>query len=373
MSKSQLFIGLMSGTSADGVDAALIETTQDQIKLIDFISTPLPSELKHALIQLNTNTQIELQTLCLLQKEVADVFSKSTLELLQNNRLNHADVCAIGSHGQTIYHAPEIPMSIQIGHPAFIAKSTGITTVADFRIDDMALGGQGAPFAPAFHKRMFSGVTEQFVVNIGGIANISYLNATSKQDAPIGWDTGPGNALMDDICQTEFNSPYDENGSYARQGSIHKTLLKHLLSHPYLQLSAPKSTGRDTFHASWVRQLINEHSLEVNQYDLLATVCELTAISISQQINSIPTNAQQKTAVWIVGGGAHNDYLLERLQFHLANHLVKSSKALNIDPDAIEAMMFAWLAQQRLQNHTIALAAVTGATRDGVLGGIWHP
>ncbi|WP_040726253.1 anhydro-N-acetylmuramic acid kinase [Thiomicrorhabdus sp. Kp2] len=373
MPKPHYFIGLMSGTSADGVDAALIEISQNNIKLIDFLTHQLPSELKQTLIQLNSQPNIALHTLCSLQKNVADVFSLGTLELLKRNNLQASDIQAIGSHGQTIFHAPEIPMSLQIGHPAFIAKTTGITTVADFRVDDMALGGQGAPFAPAFHHRLFANGSDTFVINIGGIANMSYIPAVTSQQKVLGWDTGPGNALMDDICQNHLKLDYDPNGINAQKGRIQPALLKHLLAHPYFTLSAPKSTGRDTFHSEWVNSMLSEHSIEINHFDLLATLCEVTAISISQQIKTINLNTTEKANVWIVGGGAHNDFLVSRIQQHLPKHMVASSQNNNMNPDAIEAMMFAWLAEQRLHNKTVQLSAVTGANRDAVLGGIWHP
>ncbi|GAB6069413.1 anhydro-N-acetylmuramic acid kinase [Thiomicrorhabdus hydrogeniphila] len=373
MKQKHYFVGLMSGTSADGVDAALIEINQDKLTLIDFISEPLPIELKNALIALNTQPTVHLHALCALQKQVADIFSQTTLKLLNQCKLETKQITAIGSHGQTIYHAPDIPMSIQIGHPAFIAKQTGITTVGDFRIDDMALGGQGAPFAPAFHSQLFASDAPTFVVNIGGIANISYLAPKPDDMQILGWDTGPGNALMDDICQKQLHIAYDPCGQNARNGSIHTALLSTLLNHPYFELSAPKSTGRETFHTDWIQTIIVENNLNISTQDLLATLCELTAVTIAQQIQTVtieePTD---KTPVWIVGGGAFNDYLISRIQAHLPQYKVTSSTKNQVNPDAVEAMMFAWLAHQRLQQKTVPLALVTGAKRNGVLGAIWH-
>ena len=268
MSQNHYFVDSMSGTSADRVDPALLEINQDKLTLIDFISEPLPVELKKALIALNTQPSVHLHTFCALQKQVADIFSQTTQKLLTQCHLNSEQITAIGSHGQTIYHAPDIPMSIQIGHPAFIAKQTGITTIGDFRIDDMALGGQGAPFAPAFHSQLFATDTPTFVVNIGGIANISYLEPKSDNMQILGWDTGPGNALMDDICQKQLNIAYDPCGQNARNGAIHKTLLSKLLKHPYFELSAPKSTGRETFHADWLQTIIVENNLNISSKDL---------------------------------------------------------------------------------------------------------
>ncbi len=368
----------MSGTSADGVDAALITTAQQKIQLIDFISIPLSPDLKMALIELNLKPNIALKQLCELEKQVADVFCKATKKLLLKNDINPIDVTAIGSHGQTIYHAPEVPMSLQIGHPAFIAKSTGITTAADFRVDDMALGGQGAPFAPAFHQAVFEEAQPCFVVNIGGIANISYLPGKIRHEKVVGWDTGPGNALMDETCQRELNIPYDPCGENARKGTVNTNLLKHLLDHAYFSKTHPKSTGRETFHYQWIEEILNENKLKLSSVDMLATLCELTAQSIAEQIHSIPRSKELESQsivpnIWIVGGGAYNLFLLERLQHHLPDYKVLSSKQAKINPNAVEAMMCGWLAKQRIENRTVALSAVTGATRDAVLGGIWHP
>lgn len=369
----QFFIGLMSGTSADGVDVALVEINNNHIFLKDYLSNPLTRKLKHSLVELNVNSTLSLEKLCLLEKEVAEVFSSATQNILEKNHLKPQNIVAIGSHGQTIFHAPKIPMSLQIGHPAFIAKLTGITTVADFRIDDMALGGQGAPFAPAFHQKLFASHSDVFAVNIGGIANISFIPKPLSDAQLVGWDTGPGNALMDDVCQTQLNIDYDPNGINARQGKVNKLLLNTMLKHSYFERQAPKSTGRDTFQSNWLNNLLSEHTIQIGTKDLLATLCELTAISIAQQIQSINIDSSTKTPVWIVGGGAHNDYLLERIQHHLPNYSVASSLEVNFNPDAIEAMMFAWLAHERLHNTSIPLSKVTGASRDAVLGGIWHP
>ena len=365
----------MSGTSADGVDAVLIKSFNNQIQLIDFISTELSPQLKQALLKLNDNPNIHLEELCSLHKQVADSFVSATQTLLSQNTIKIEEITAIGSHGQTIYHAPDIPMTLQIGHPAFIAKSTGITTTADFRVDDMALGGQGAPFAPAFHKALFSQENPCFVVNIGGIANVSCLPGTQANQKIIGWDTGPGNSLMDEFCQTDLNIPYDPSGENARQGNIHAELLNVMLKHPYFEATYPKSTGRDTFHAKWVKSLLSNLNIEISAIDLLATLCELTAHTIAQQIKSVTYTSKDNKPleVWIVGGGAYNDYLLERLQFHLKSYSVASSHLKDINPNAVEAMMCAWLAEQRLNNQPVELASVTGAKRNAVLGAIWHP
>lgn len=368
--KPRYFIGLMSGTSADGVDAALVDCSDSSITLIDFIEHPLPATLKAQLIELNQNQTLSLTDLCQLEHDVAMQFVQATQTLLAKTAVKPESVTAIGSHGQTLFHAPNIPMSLQIGHPAFIAKQTGIDTVADFRIDDLAVGGQGAPLAPSFHQQLFKTQQATYIVNIGGIANVSYLNATTQ--ALYGFDTGPGNALMDEICQQQFACPFDKNGDIAQSGQIQADLLKQLLEHPYFALSFPKSTGRETFNSHWLTAELTRYSKPVSAEDLIATLCELTAQSIQRGIQLLETKLNAPTgAIWIVGGGAYNPFLIERIQQALPNYDVQSSLANQINPNAIEAMMCGWLAQQRVDERTIPLKAITGAARDVVCGGLW--
>lgn len=383
LTKSTLYIGLMSGTSADGVDAALVEIKPNEIQLIDFISPSLPEALKQSLLTLNDSPKLSLEQFSQLSFDIALQFSQTTQTILSKNKLLAKEIQAIGSHGQTIYHAPHIPMSLQIGHPALIAKTTGIQTVADFRVDDMALGGQGAPFAPAFHQVLFKDEQACFVVNIGGIANISYLpGSRTPNKAPLGYDTGPGNALMDEVCQQFFDKPFDENGALAQQGRVDNNLLTQLLTHPYFSKARPKSTGRETFNESWLAERLHHYeqssATKIAKQDLLSTLCELTAQSIAIEIQKVTTeqsrtNSALKIPVWIVGGGAYNKDLISRLQNLLPLHQVQSSIAKKINPNAIEAMMCAWLAQQRVALKTIPLSAVTGAKRDAILGGLWLP
>lgn len=370
----EYYIGLMSGTSVDGVDAALLKTDNATLELVDYIDHPLDESLKARLIELNRTPELSLERLCQLELDVAKAFSDATQALLKKTGYNASQIRAIGSHGQTIYHAPSIPMSLQIGHPAFIAKQTGIDTVADFRIDNMAVGGQGAPLAPAFHKMLFAQDTPAFVVNIGGIANISYLDPTTG--SAIGFDCGPGNALMDELCQNSFGCRYDHNGQIAEQGKVIEPLLKQLLNHPYFQQAYPKSTGRETFHSDWLQHQLHQYAESIEPEDLMATLCELSATTIALGIQQIltkekPDTLNQAKQIWIVGGGAYNTSLLSRLQKQLTDYEVGSSEKININPNALEAMMCAWLAQQRILKNPIELTAITGANRNVVLGGLW--
>lgn len=369
-SDSKLFIGLMSGTSADGIDSALVHIDDAHIELIDFTTSPLSTALKDQLLKLNQNCEIGLESLCQLQYSVASEFSAATQTLLKQNRLDKSDICAIGSHGQTIYHAPHIPMTLQIGHPAIIAKQTGIQVAGDFRVDDMALGGQGAPFAPAFHQALFSQMHDNFVVNIGGIANISFLPGINNHQPIIGWDSGPGNCLMDELSQREFKRPYDADGAIAQQGQLNPQLLKLCLAENYFQQNHPKSTGRDLFNWQWLEKKLAKLDKIVTA-DIMTTLAELTAQTISQDIKRLPSDNAGN--VIICGGGAYNPYLMQRLQQLLPDFKVNSSNQFDISADAIEAMMCAWLAQQRIELQRVPLASVTGAQRNAVLGGLWHP
>lgn len=371
-SKPRYFIGLMSGTSVDGVDAALIDCSKNKVRLIDFIDHPLPQALTTQLITLNHSQSLSLNTLCQLEHDVAMQFVKATQALLAKTELEPKQITAIGSHGQTIFHAPHIPMSLQIGHPAFIAKQTGIDTVADFRIDDLAVGGQGAPLAPTFHQQLFSkNDNSTYVINIGGIANISYLDHTTG--ALYGFDSGPGNALMDELCQQRLNCTFDRNGDLAKHAQIEAGLLKQLLNHPYLSKPFPKSTGRETFNSDWLKNQLHLYSKHISDRDLLSTLCELTAQSIKMGVQRVSQQMGKGEMgdIWVVGGGAYNAYLINRLQHALPQYNVRSSIDAGINPNAVEAMMCGWLAQQRIDLKTIPLRAVTGATRNVMLGGLW--
>lgn len=375
MNTTELYVGLMSGTSADGIDAALVAFEGGRISLLSYREYPLDSTLKKHLLALNSAPFLSLQTLCELEFGVASAFSQACLSLLKENQLSAQQIRAIGSHGQTIFHAPQVPMSLQIGHPAFIAKQTGIDTVADFRIDDLAVGGQGAPLAPAFHQALFKPQSACCVLNIGGIANISYLDPHAR--TLTGFDTGPGNALMDEICQRHFGCDYDANGAIAQTGQVDATLLQGLLQHPYFQQPPPKSTGRETFNLAWLEAHLQNRQLAPE--DLLATLSEFTAATVAiaiQQLGISQSDLSQgdlsQGDLWVVGGGAYNTDLLSRLQKRLAHLNVASSLSIGIHPNAVEAMMCAWLAQQRLHNHAVALSGITGATRNVVLGGLWR-
>lgn len=355
----------MSGTSADGIDAALVNIQQQQITLIDFATYPLEPELKQQLTRLNLTPQISLGDFSHLHSRLGLAFANAANQLLKKTGYTPSDIHAIGSHGQTIFHSPELMMSLQIGHPAIIAKQTGITTVADFRVDDVALGGQGAPLAPVFHQALFLQQKRPLcLINIGGIANITVLD----QNTPtIGFDTGPGNGLMDEFCQQAFQQDYDPNGEIAAQAAPERNLLNQLLTHPYFSQSAPKSTGRDVFNQAWWSQYAKP---EITPQQILSTLNQLTVETLALELDKL--NLPINTTCLICGGGAYNKTLLNRLQQRCPNLIINTTSSLNIDPNAIEAMMCAWLAKQRLDLNPIDLRQISGSTRPVILGGIWH-
>lgn len=361
---SSLYLGLMSGTSLDGVDIALTEISDDShaLRCLVFDTIPYPADLKDELHALNLSTEVSLHTLAKLQSELGQLYSDNINRFLKKNDLTNHHIKAIGSHGQTIFHDPSVSMSIQIGHPAFIAKQTGIKTVADFRIDDMANGGQGAPLAPAFHKTLFQQNNERLaVVNLGGIANVSLL---SENGNVIGADTGPANGLMDEICQQHLGINYDENGAIAASQNPDQTLLMKMLAEPYFAKPFPKSTGRDLFNLNWLNQFNTSHlSTEV----LISTLNQLTVETLANAIRSFDVEK-----VILSGGGAENSTLKNRLQTAL-NVEVLTAFDYDVNPHAIEAMMMAWLAHQRLNEQPVELQSITGASKASILGGVWLP
>jgi len=356
----EYYIGIMSGTSLDGVDICIVKKSSSSFLLEHFTCLPYSKTLKLELIVFNSVEHVNLASLAKLQHELAKVYSQAVTKILTIAKMQAKQITAIGCHGQTVFHDDTIPMSIQLGHPAFIAKKTGIQTVADFRIDDMANGGLGAPISPAFHQFIFKKSKAIAVVNIGGIANISILSAQET----IGFDIGPGNCLMDELCQRHLQKDYDMNGEIAKNTPINKDLLDKLLSHDYFQQLAPKSTGRDIFNLSWLQKNLSGSETIAEQ---ISTLNQLTARTISDTIKRYP----QIEEIIICGGGAENTTLLSRIE-QATNIAVNNSLKYNINPHSLEALMMAWLAEQRLAKKTIKLSKITGAKKDSILGGVWE-
>ncbi len=360
---SNLFIGIMSGTSLDGVDAALVAFDGDKCQLQNTYFLPYPAEIKAQLLALHVPHHNELEAACLLGCSLVNLYAEAVNKLLDANKKTAKDITAIGCHGQTIRHRPELGFTLQIGNNALLAELTNITVVGDFRSRDIAAGGQGAPLVPAFHQALFGDATKnRAIVNIGGIANITYL---AKNGNVLGFDSGPGNMLLDSWVKLHLNQDYDAYGAWAAKGVELDSLLFNMLAEPYFALPPPKSTGRDLFNDNWLKQhLLYPH---LRPQDVARTLTALSAHSIHDALKK----CGDINEVYICGGGAHNDCLIADLQALLGNVPVQTTKALGIDVDWVEAVAFAWLAKQTIDNQPSNLPAVTGAKGLRVLGAIY--
>jgi len=363
------FIGLMSGTSMDGIDAALVEVGEREIDVLAARSSAYDADLRDALFEASRRPErCHVDALCRLDHRVGLAFRDAALELLDAHGSRPGTVTAIGSHGQTLRHLPRdaFPFTLQLGDPNLIAAGTGITTVADFRRRDLALGGEGAPLAPAFHHWLFADAgRDRVVLNLGGFANVTVLAAGG--DAVSGFDTGPGNSLMDAWCRETTGKPFDEDGRWAASGRVDGALLERMLADPYFAEPPPKSTGFEYFDLAWIeRQLAAVPA--VDAADVQATLAELTAASVA---DAIGRHAPRADDVLVCGGGTHNGYLMERLGDRLRPVPVASTAEAGADPEWIEAAAFAWLAARRLDGLPGNLPAVTGARAPAILGGIY--
>ncbi|WP_202762552.1 anhydro-N-acetylmuramic acid kinase [Bathymodiolus thermophilus thioautotrophic gill symbiont] len=348
------YIGLMSGTSMDGVDGVIVDELGK--KILTQSHLPYPDKLKQNLLKLTQNSTTSLANLAQIDVEVAHCFANVANTLLQQLKLSATSVQAIGSHGQTIFHQGGV-YSMQIGHGALIAEQTGITTVADFRMQDVAAGGQGAPLTPFYHQHLLDG-KDGVVINLGGIANSTIV----KNNQVIGFDTGPANTLLDNWIKQHKNLDYDRDGLWSRTGSVDKTLLTAMLADDYFQQSHPKSTGPEYFNLNWLSRYLNGDEAPE---DVQRTLMELTVISISA---SIPIGAN----VYLCGGGVHNLFLFERLVEQNPNNKVTSTNDLGISADYVEAAAFGFFAQKTLAGSPSNLPSVTGARNTRILGGIYQ-
>lgn len=366
----ELYIGLMSGTSMDGIDSAIIEVGKNNIKLIATYCHPIPKQLQQAIKPLLLPGDDNLDALGSADQQLGVCFAQAATTLLKRERLNASDIKAIGSHGQTVRHRPPNsdtphPFTLQIGDPNIIAARTNITTVADFRRRDMALGGQAAPLVPAFHQAVFhSRNSNRAIVNIGGISNITFLPAEGEV---LGFDTGPGNRLLDDWIKQHKNKNFDDCGLWASQHTSDPQLLEQLKTHPFLQRSAPKSTGREEFNRQWLDQALKPFS-HLSPGSVQATLLAFTAETIADALKALPAVIDD---VFICGGGALNTALMTQLGDLLTPANVDSTITLGISPEWVEAAAFAWLARQTLAGLAGNLPAVTGAKGLTVLGGIY--
>jgi anhydro-N-acetylmuramic acid kinase len=366
-----LYLGLMSGTSVDGIDAVLAAFEGQRFcGLRGQIHRDYPPPLRAALLALSRNQRaVALEELCALDAAVAEEFSAAAQAVLSASGTQPGAVVAIGSHGQTVFHEASrtSPLTLQLGDPSRIAARTGITTVADFRRKDTALGGQGAPLVPAFHHALFAQASERRgVLNLGGIANLTWLPA-AQAAAVRGFDTGPGNALLDEWAQRQLGRGYDAGGAFAQSGRVNPELLSTLLAEPFFARSPPKSTGRGAFNLAWAASRY-PGLYELPPADVQATFAELTAASIAAAIAAHAPGLQR---LLLCGGGTRNADLLARLEARLPGVQVQTTAAYGLDPLWVEATAFAWLAMRTLAGLPGNLPAVTGADRAAVLGGIF--
>lgn len=363
----EYYIGLISGTSMDGIDAVLVEFHPSSMTIIQTRAHPYPNELRDKLgAAIREPKACAVDDIGTLDRWTGECFRDAVFALLDDARIDAENIIAIGSHGQTLRHRPDAtrPFTMQIGDPAMIATATGIATVADFRRADLALGGQGAPLVPPFHEWLFRDKEQaRVVLNIGGIANVTLLPAGEADIA--GFDTGPGNTLLDAWIRHHQGAAYDEAGRWASSGNCDAHLLARLLEDPYFAKAPPKSTGPEHFNLDWLHRA---NASDVAAADVQATLCELTAVSISNAVRSF---APETSQVLVCGGGIHNPEIQRRLGEQMPQVEISSTANAGLDPDWVEASAFAWLAMRTLKGLPGNHPAVTGASRFTVLGAIY--
>jgi anhydro-N-acetylmuramic acid kinase len=361
-----LYLGLISGTSMDAIDAALVDFGASPLSLVAASAAPLDGEIKARITAvIESPGSASLDEIGQLDVAVAREFSNSALALLRSAGVQRSDVAAIGSHGQTLRHRPDLPFPFtwQIGDPNTLAELTGIAVVGDFRRRDVAAGGQGAPLLPVFHDQVFRSDSEDRVIlNLGGIANITIL---ARDREVSGFDTGPANRLLDAWILRHRGHPFDEQGEWASTGRSDAALLSRLLAEPYLDLPPPKSTGRELFNIPW---LLDRLGLEPRRpEDVQATLLEYTAATVADAVQRHAPGA----SLYACGGGAHNGALLAALARRLSPARVATTAALGLDPDYVEAIAFAWFARRTLAGLPSSAPSVTGASGARILGGIY--
>lgn len=367
---SEFYIGVMSGTSLDGIDLALCEIEDDAFELLLCASYPFDAELKSDILNA-INAQTTLKNIGEIDIRLGKMYADALEKFIEENSLKRVKIRAIGLHGQTLWHEPESqnPFSMQLGNANILTARLGICVVSDFRQKDIALGGQGAPFTPAFHEFLFSKLSGNVaVLNIGGMANITLLRERLS-----GYDTGCGNVLMDYWISKYNGSPYDKDGEWAKSGTPNRELLREFLKEPYFLKSPPKSTGRELFGEKWLKKQLSEFAKKnqncsyLKARDIQATLLELSVQSIANEIKKSDT-----TLLIVCGGGINNRYLMERLQEELGDIKIASSDEYGVSSEFMEAMAFAWLAHERIHKKCVKISSVSGALRDSILGAIYE-
>ncbi len=358
----------MSGTSLDGIDVAICSFADGgNFSLVAVNTDPFPPQIQHDLHRIITKPECSLLRLGELDVTLGQLIGKSINALLKKYNIANKDIVAIGSHGQTVFHSPNgtFPFSMQIGDANSIAEITEITTISDFRQRDIAAGGQGAPLVPAFHHALFSNNDKaRAIVNIGGISNITLLPASKKEDV-IGFDTGPGNCLLDYWTTLHLNKDYDNQGQWAESGQYNEDLLSLFIDEPYFMQTIPKSTGRELFNPEWLENKLALYSNAISPVDVQTTLVEFTARTITK---GITTYADSADTVYLCGGGTHNLFLFNRLQSLLVDKKLTTTLELGLDPDWVEACAFAWLAYRTINQKPGNITDVTGARHSVILG-----
>lgn len=378
--KSRIVIGLLSGTSIDGIDAVLTKISGNgkstNVKILDFITLPIPQIVKSAILKNSNNKTAKIEELCRLNVIIGALFADAVLRLLKKNKMHSSQIDLIGSHGQTILHLPErkkylgykVKSTLQIGDPAIIANLTGISTVGDFRIADCAVGGDGAPLVPFMDYILFSHKSRnRALVNIGGIANITFLRKNSNKDNVMAFDTGPGNMVIDGLMKKFFGEDFDRNGRTSRKGKVDDRLFRYINGDSFYTVRPPKSTGREHYGINYQKMLLKK-AKELNKFDIIRTVTEFTAYSIWQ--NYIMFAPFRINELVVSGGGAENPVIMNSLKRYFSGVKVRKMDDLGITTQNKEAVLFAILANECISGNPANMKSVTGSTRDVVLGKI---
>ena len=365
---ADIFIGLMSGTSADSIDCATLDLSTEKINILGCNNFDIPKNLKAEIIQCSQSEKIGEELIESLNFKMAKVLVSSVKEVINELNINIKDIIAIGSHGQTIKHEPRSknPYSLQIGDPQKISNDLNVTTIGNFRDHDIEAGGEGAPLTPLFHEKVFGrDKKRKAIINIGGITNITALDYPKV----IGFDTGPGNCLMDCWSRLHNIGNYDDKGNWAASGTINQALLDHMMQDEYFSLKHPKSTGPDYFNQNWILKNLKKLSNKVSPEDVQATLLALTVTSL---INSIDDLKFSNENIYLCGGGVHNDFLCNEINKRCDKE-VQTTLKLGINPDYLEAICFGWLAKQRIENKSFNLEKITGSKGPVYLGKIYEP
>ena len=365
---AEIYVGLMSGTSVDSVDCATLDLSSEEVRVLSCKNFEIPKDLKKDIIQSSQSEKIEQELIDDLDFRMAEVLVESVKEIISDSNIEVKDIKAIGSHGQTIKHEPrsETPYTLQIGDPQKISNDLNITTVGNYRHDDIEAGGEGAPLTPVFHNTVFgSDGKKKVIVNIGGITNITALNYSEL----IGFDTGPGNCLMDCWNRIHNVGNYDDRGSWASSGTINQSLLRMMMEDEYFSRKYPKSTGPDYFSHEWIQKNLLKLSKEIPAEDVQATLVQVTVVSLIESINLLNLSEEN---IYLCGGGVHNNFLCSEINKQ-SKKRVSTTFELGIDPDYVEAICFGWLAKQRIENKSFNLSEITGSKGEVYLGRIYEP